>query len=85
MVVEEPTPVPQPEPEPEPETPAASPYDYIGVDIGTFYSVFGSPTGNVSYGPSCMGDGEDGILSYGSFTVYTFRSSDGSETVTDVA
>ena len=32
-----------------------------------------------------MGDGEDGILSYGSFTVYTFRSSDGSETVTDVA
>ena len=52
--------------------------------LGTFYSVFGYPSSS-SYGPSCMGDGEDGILSYGSFTVYTFRSADGSETVTDVA
>ena len=86
-VVEEPSytepevPVAEPTPEPVQE---ASPYDYVGYDLGTFCSVFGYP-GDSDYGPSCMGDGEDGILYYDGFTVYTFRSSDGSETVTSVA
>ena len=86
-VVEEPSytepevPVAEPTPEPVQE---ASPYDYVGYDLGTFCSVFGYP-GDSAYGPSCMGDGEDGILYYDGFTVYTFRSSDGSETVTSVA
>jgi len=31
-----------------------------------------------------MGDGEDGLWYYGNFTVTTYRSPDGTETVQDV-
>ena len=80
-----PTPVPTPEPTPEPTPqPAASPYDYVGYDIGTFYSLFGYPSSS-EYATSCSGqEGDDGILYYGGFTVYTFRSASGSEVVTAV-
>ncbi len=77
-----PTPVPTPEPTPEPA--AASPYDYVGYDIGTFYSLFGYPNSS-EYATSCSGqEGEDGILYYSGFTVYTFRSTNGSEVVVSV-
>lgn len=33
------------------------------------------------YAPSCLGDGEDGNLYYDGFTVYTYRDTDGEETV----
>ena len=39
---------------------------------------------NESYASSCLGDGEDGELSYDGFTVYTYRAPDGAETVYDV-
>ena len=39
---------------------------------------------NDSYASSCLGDGEDGELSYDGFTVYTYRAPDGAETVYDV-
>ena len=76
-----PPPTPEPTPEPDPE-PQANPSDYIGSDINTFYSVFGYPNSS-DYGPSCMGPGEDGLLYYSNFTVYTYRV-DGSETVQDI-
>jgi predicted RNA-binding protein with TRAM domain len=31
-----------------------------------------------------MGDGQDGILSYSGFTVYTYRETSGNENVVDV-
>ena len=36
------------------------------------------------YVPSCLGDGEDGVLTYPGFTVYTYREGD-TETVRAVA
>lgn len=33
------------------------------------------------YAPSCLGEGEDGNLYYDGFTVYTYRDTDGQETV----
>lgn len=60
-----------------------SPYDYLGVDVNTFYSVFGYPNG-ADYGPSCMGDGEDGLLYYNDYVVVTFRDANGNETVLSV-
>ena len=44
--------------------------------------MFGYPNSS-DYGPSCMGPGEDGLLYYSNFTVYTYRA-DGSETVQDI-
>ncbi|WP_322201613.1 hypothetical protein [Acutalibacter intestini] len=79
----EPTPAPTPEPTPEPTPVPPSPYDYVGVDINTFYSVFGYPNDS-AYGPSCMGDGEDGLLYYSGYVVVTYRDSDGNETVLSV-
>lgn len=79
-----PTPVPTPEPTPEPTPVPPSPYDYVGVDINTFYSVFGYPSGS-NYAPSCTGDGgEDGLLYYNGYVVVTYRDSNGNETVLSV-
>ena len=78
-----PTPAPTPEPTPEPTPVPPSPYDYVGVDINTFYSVFGYPNDS-AYGPSCMGDGEDGLLYYSGYVVVTYRDSNGNETVLSV-
>lgn len=83
----EPEPVQEPEPEPdyepEPEPAAASPYDYVGSDINTFYSVFGYPNGS-DYGPSCLGGGKDGLLYYDGFVVVTYQDPSGYETVISV-
>lgn len=78
-----PTPAPTPEPTPEPTPVPPSPYDYVGVDINTFYSIFGYPSGS-DYGPSCMGDGEDGLLYYNGYVVVTYRDPSGNETVLSV-
>lgn len=79
-----PTPDPTLEPTPEPTPVPPSPYDYVGVDINTFYSVFGYPSGS-NYAPSCMGDGgEDGLLYYNGYVVVTYRDPNGNETVLSV-
>ena len=75
-----PAPEPEPEPEPEPAAPtAAQASAYIGGSASAVVGALGSPNSK-SYSPSCMGEGEDGIWNYGSFTVYTYREN-GSETV----
>ena len=47
------------------------------------YDAIGRPDGS-SYASSCIGDGEDGELSYDGFHVYTYRAPDGAESVQDV-
>ena len=71
-----------PEPEPEPEEPQANPSDFINQDVSALYAVFGQPNG-ADYGPSCLGSGEDGVLYYDSFTVYTYKDESG-ERILDV-
>ncbi len=66
----------------EEEEPSASPYDFVGSDVNALYGAFGYP-GSTSYASSCMGPGEDGILYYDGFTVYTYRE-DGVETIQSV-
>lgn len=56
--------------------------DYIGKPVDELIAAIGEPE-NRDYGPSCMGDGEDGSLYYGGFIVYTYREN-GEETVQDV-
>ena len=74
-----PAPVPA-APEPEPAGPTAAQASvYIGGSASAMEGAIGSPNSK-SYSPSCMGEGEDGIWSYGSFTVYTYREN-GTETV----
>lgn len=79
----EPTPEPTATPEPAPEPAAADPYDYIGSSIDVFYAVFGYPNSS-EYGTSCYGPGEDGILAYSGFTVYTYRPTEGTESIIDI-
>nr|WP_297174649.1 hypothetical protein [uncultured Agathobaculum sp.] len=75
-----PDPAPEPAPTPEPAAPTASQASgYIGGSAAALESALGAPQSK-SYSPSCMGAGEDGIWSYGSFTVYTYREN-GVETV----
>ena len=78
----QPEPEPTPEPEPEPEEPQANPSDFINQDVSALYAVFGQPNG-ADYGPSCLGSGEDGVLYYDSFTVYTYKDESG-ERILDV-
>ena len=54
----------------------------MGSDINTFIGIFGGPLSS-SYASSCMGEGEDGILSYNGFTVYTYREN-GVETIQSI-
>lgn len=71
---------PEPTPTPAPAAPTASQASgYIGSSAAALESALGAPQSK-SYSPSCMGAGEDGIWSYGSFTVYTYREN-GVETV----
>ncbi|MBR5228604.1 MAG: hypothetical protein IKV96_02065 [Firmicutes bacterium] len=56
---------------------------YIGKSLSSLISAIGSPVSS-QYAPSCMGDGEDGQLTYNGFTVYTYKEA-GSEKVVDVA
>ena len=74
---------------PETEAPAKTPEellaiaaDYIGKPVDELIAAIGEPEDR-DYGPSCMGDGEDGSLYYGGFIVYTYREN-GEETVQDV-
>ncbi len=55
----------------------------IGENLTALTDEIGEPN-NESYASSCLGDGEDGELSYDGFTVYTYRAPDGAETVYDV-
>ena len=55
----------------------------IGEPVSSLTEAIGEPK-NASYASSCLGDGEDGELSYDGFTVYTYRAPDGAETVYDV-
>lgn len=55
----------------------------IGENLTALMGEIGEPNSE-SYASSCLGDGEDGELSYDGFTVYTYRAPDGAETVYDV-
>lgn len=55
----------------------------IGEPVSSLTEAIGEPK-NASYASSCLGDGEDGELTYDGFTVYTYRAPDGAETVYDV-
>lgn len=55
---------------------------YIDKPIEELYAVIGEPESS-DYAPSCLGDGEDGMLIYDGFIVYTYREGD-TETVYDV-
>ena len=55
---------------------------YIDKPIEELYDLIGEPISS-DYASSCMGDGEDGLLVYDGFVVYTYREGD-VETVYDV-
>lgn len=54
-----------------------------GEPIDALIEAIGQPNDS-SYASSCIGDGEDGELYYDGFTVYTYRDTDGTESVFDV-
>lgn len=56
---------------------------FIDKNLDELKAAIGEPV-DAYYEESCIGEGEDGILAYDYFTVYTFRPADGSaETVVD--
>ncbi len=56
---------------------------YVDQDVSALYEAIGEPLSS-AYEASCAGDGDDGILKYDGFTVFTYREPDGSaETVID--
>ena len=55
---------------------------YIDQPIEELYAVIGEPL-STDYAASCLGSGEDGLLIYEGFVVYTYREGD-SEVVYDV-
>lgn len=69
-----------------PEEPTPDPVEIarglIDQPISELYAQIGEPESS-DYAPSCMGDGEDGMLFYDGFIVYTYREGD-VETVYDV-
>ena len=52
----------------------------IGKDVAELYELIGEPQSS-DYAPSCLVDGDDGMLYYEGFVVYTNRLKDGTETV----
>ena len=56
--------------------------DLIGKDASKAYDAFGTADSE-EYAPSCLGDGEDGVLTFGDVSVYTYRES-GNEEITSV-
>ena len=71
----------------EPEAPegpmAADALAFVDQDVSAMIAAIGEPV-SASYEASCMGDGDDGILEYDGFIVFTYREKDGSaETVID--
>lgn len=55
----------------------------IDAPVDELYAAIGQPSDS-AYASSCLGEGEDGELYYDGFTVYTYRDTDGSESVYDV-
>ena len=78
----------EPAAEPEETEPAAEPEDSLletaktfeGADVNELIAAIGEPESS-DYAPSCLGEGEDGNLYYDGFTMYTYRDTDGTETV----
>ena len=56
---------------------------FEGAPLEDLIAAIGEPLSS-DYAPSCLGEGEDGNLYYDGFTVYTYRDTDGSETVSYV-
>jgi hypothetical protein len=56
---------------------------YVDRPMEELRAAIGGPEAE-EYVPSCLGDGEDGVLTYPGFTVYTYREGD-TETVRAVA
>lgn len=44
----------------------------VGQGVDALYAAIGEPNSS-DYAPSCLGEGEDGILYYDGFSVYTYR------------
>lgn len=57
--------------------------ELVGQSARALYDTIGEPA-EASYASSCIGEGEDGELSYEGFHVYTYRAPDGAEVVQDV-
>ncbi len=87
-------PIPEPVPEPEPEsTPEPAPMSEpsgdrleealacVDQDISVLYAAIGEPESS-RYEYSCSGPGDDGVLSYDGFLVFTYKEN-GVETVVD--
>lgn len=56
---------------------------FVDQDVTALYEAIGEPVSS-SYEYSCSGPGDDGILQYDGFIVFTYREKDGSaETVLD--
>ncbi len=55
---------------------------FVDAEISELKAVFGEPVSS-HYEASCMGPGDDGILQYDEFTVYTYTEND-VETVLEV-
>ena len=71
----------------EEEVPAGPTVDdalaFVDQDVTALYAAIGEPVSS-SYEYSCSGPGDDGILTYDGFIVFTYREKDGSaETVVD--
>lgn len=64
-------------------TPLEQAQALIDSDVTALYEAIGQPNGSM-YASSCLGEGEDGELYYDGFTVYTYRDTDGSESIYDV-
>lgn len=85
----EPEPVPEPESEPEqssePETASSEglqkALDCVDQDISALYAAIGEPESS-HYEYSCSGPGDDGVLNYDGFIVFTYKEN-GVETVVD--
>ena len=83
-------PAAEPTEAPAPETdPAAEAKELVlslkGEPVDALYAALGEPTGGSDYASSCLVQGgQDGVLYYDGFTVYTLVQPDGTETVYDV-
>lgn len=53
---------------------------FIDKNLDDLKTALGEPA-DAYYEESCIGDGDDGILTYDTFTVFTFRPADGSAEV----
>ena len=69
--------------EPEGESLLETAKTFEGAPVEDLIAAIGEPESS-DYAPSCLGEGEDGNLYYDGFTVYTYRDTDGSETVSYV-